>query len=128
MPTMSVSDISIPGTNRQAPVVDPALESVIYWRVIEDDILVIHANTQGCTSRSDFDVTVNQYHDDVYTVSISREEIDRCVEDIPWGIQLGFGFEELGVPHGGQVIVLNPLDDRAWDWNPYAQQRQMAAR
>ena len=60
--------------------------------------------------------------------SISREEIDRCVEDIPWGIQLGFGFEELGVPHGGQVIVLNPLDDRAWDWNPYAQRRQMAAR
>lgn len=128
MPTMSISDISIPGTSRDAPVIDPSLEAVIYWRVIEDDILVIHANTQGCTSRADFDVAVKQYHEDVYTVSISREEIDRCVEDVPWGIQLGFGFEELGVPHGGQVVVLNPLDDRAWDWDAAAHRQQMAAR
>ena len=128
MPTMSISDISIPGTGREAPVIDPSLEAVIYWRVIEDDILVIHANTQGCTSRADFDVSVKQYHEDIYTVSISREDMDRCVDEIPWGIQLGFGFEELGVPHGGQVVVLNPLDDRAWDWNPYAGRRQMAAR
>ena len=128
MPTMSISDISIPGTNRRAPTVDASLEEVIYWRVIEDDILVVHANTRGCTSRSDFDVSVKQYHQDVYTVSISREEMDRCEQDIPWGIQLGFGFEELGVPSGGQIVVLNPLDDRAWDWNASAYQRQMAAR
>lgn len=118
LPMVKVSDVSIPGTNRQAPEVDPDLEPVIYWRVIADDILVVHANSNGCTARSDFVVNVEQYHDAMYTVRLSRTFEDRCDEEVPWGIQLGFGFEELGVPIGGQVIVLNPLDQRPWDWNP----------
>jgi hypothetical protein len=117
LPTVNISAVAIPGTGRDAPEVDPNLESVIYWRVIEDDILVVHANTQGCTARSDFVLDVEQYHEDVYTVRLSRGFDDRCSEDVPWGIQLGFGFEELGVPIGGQVIVLNPIDQRPWDWN-----------
>lgn len=127
LPTMSISDVSIPGTNRQAPVVDPSLEPVIYWRVIEDDILVIHANTRGCTARSDFQLNVEQYHEDIFMVRLERNGADECVEDLPWGIQLGYGFEELGVPVGGQIVVLNPLDDRAWDWND-RRERLMAAR
>ncbi|WP_300527397.1 hypothetical protein [Maricaulis sp.] len=126
LPTMSISDVSIPGTNRQAPVADPSLEPVIYWRVIEDDILVIHANTHGCTARGDFHLDVEQYHEDIYTVRLNRTGEDLCSEVIPWGIQLGFGFEEIGVPVGGQVILLNPLDTKPWDWNP--RQQQMAAR
>jgi hypothetical protein len=117
MPTINLADISIPGTDRQAPVTDPDLEPVVYWRVIEDDILVVHAKTQGCTSRSDFVVNVEQYHEDIYTVRLNRGEEDLCSEDLPWGIQLGFGFEELGVPAGGRVIVLNPMDQRPWDWD-----------
>ncbi|MBR9825777.1 MAG: hypothetical protein GYB36_08245 [Alphaproteobacteria bacterium] len=116
MPTMSISDISIPGLNRKAPVVDYGLEPVIYWRVIEDDILVIHANTNGCTARSDIRLNVVQYYEDIYTVSLERAGADDCAETIPWGIQLGYGFEEMGIPVGGRIVVLNPLDDRAWDW------------
>lgn len=117
MPTINLADITIPGTDRQAPVIDPDLEAIVYWRVIEDDILVVHANTRGCTSRSDFVVHVEQYHEDIYTVRLGREEEDKCSQDIPWGIQLGFGFEELGIPAGGQVVVLNPMDQRPWDWD-----------
>jgi hypothetical protein len=117
LPEMSIPDLTIPGTNRQAPEVDHSLEPVIYWRVIEDDILVVHANTYGCTARSNFQLDVKQYHEDIYTVRLNRNAEDLCSEDIPWGIQLGFGFEEIGVPVGGQVILLNPLDNRAWDWN-----------
>lgn len=126
MPTVNLADIHLPGTNRQAPQVDPDLEPVVYWRVIEDDILVVHANTQGCTSRSDFTLDVEQYDRDIYTVRLSRNQPDRCSENLPWGVQLGFGFEELGVPNGGRVIVLNPIDQRAWDWN--ASGRQDMAR
>lgn len=126
LPDLSVPDLTIPGTNRQAPETDHSLEPVIYWRVIEDDILVIHANTQGCTARSNFALDVEQYHEDIYTVRLNRNAADLCSEDIPWGIQLGFGFEEIGVPVGGQVILLNPLDNRPWDWN--AREPQMAAR
>jgi hypothetical protein len=118
MPTVNISAISIPGTGqRDAPEIDPDLEAVIYWRVIEDDILVVHASSNGCTTRSDFTVNVEQYHESVYTVRLSRDDDDRCSQEVPWGIQLGFGFEELGVPINGQVIVLNPLDQRPWDWN-----------
>ena len=126
LPNVNLISVSIPGTGREAPQVDEALEPVIYWRVIEDDILVVHASTQGCTSRSDFTVNVEQYHEDVFTVRLVRDDEDRCERDIPWGIQLGFGFEELGVPIGGRVIVLNPIDDRPWDWN--AQRYQTASR
>lgn len=117
MPQVNLADVSLPGTRRQAPQVDPDLEPVVYWRVIDDDILVVHADTQGCTSRADFTIDVEQYDRDIYTVSLTRHQPDRCVRELPWGVQLGFGFEELGVPAGGRVIVLNPLDQRAWDWN-----------
>ena len=61
---------------------------------------------------------VTMYLDDIYTVRLTRRAADRCQTEAPWGIQLGFGFEELGVPIGGQVIVLNPVDtERPWDWN-----------
>lgn len=117
MPDVNLADIRLPGTARQAPQADPALEPVIYWRVMDDDILVVHADTHGCTSRSDFTLDVEQYDHDIYTVRVSRTEPDRCGETLPWGVQLGFGFEELGVPIGGRVIVLNPIDQRPWDWN-----------
>lgn len=117
LPTIRISDIRVPGTNRQAPQVDPDLEPVIYWRVIEDDILIVHADTQGCTARSDFTVHVQQYHDDIYTVRLERVAPDQCGQAVPWGAQLGFGFEEMGVPRGGQLVLLNPVDDdRPWDW------------
>lgn len=117
MPDVNLADIHLPGTARQAPQIDPALEPVVYWRVIDDDILVVHADTHGCTARSDFTVDVEQYDQGIYTVRLARSQPDRCSEDVPWGVQLGFGFEELGVPNGGRVIVLNPIDQRAWDWN-----------
>ena len=127
MPSMSISDVHIPGTNRKAPQPDPSLEPVIYWRVLEDDILVVHANTHGCTARGDFQLDVEQYHEDIYTVRLVRTGEDQCREDIPWGMQLGFGFEEMGVPVGGQIVLLNPLDERAWDWSE-APRQQMASR
>ena len=117
MPQVNLADVHLPGTHREAPQVDPELEPVVYWRVIDDDILVVHADTHGCTSRADFTIDVEQYDRDVYTVRLARHQPDRCVQELPWGVQLGFGFEELGVPAGGRVIVLNPLDQRAWDWN-----------
>jgi hypothetical protein len=110
LPTINIADMRIPGTYRQAPAVDPEAEPVIYWRVIEDDILIVHADTNGCTSRADYLVNVEQYHDDIYTVHLTRQVEDRCTAPTPWGVQLGFGFEELGVPIGGQVILLNPID------------------
>ncbi|WP_417491343.1 hypothetical protein [Maricaulis sp.] len=127
MPDVNLANIHLPGTNRQAPQVDPDLEPVVYWRVIDDDILVVHADTHGCTVRSDFTVDVEQYHRDVYTVRLVRSQPDRCGQTLPWGAQLGFGFEELGVPIGGRVIVLNPIDQRAWDWNESGRQ-DMAQR
>lgn len=126
LPTIKISEVRIPGTGREAPRPDPSLEPVIYWRVIEDDILIVHADTNGCTARSDFVVNVVQYHEDIYTVSLVRDMDDRCTEDMPWGIQLGFGFEELGVPPGGQIVLLNPVDNRPWDW--YEERTQVAAR
>lgn len=102
----------VPGFGRRAPEPDPSLEPVVYWRVIEDEILVVHAGSRGCTARSDFTVHVERYEADFYTVRLERIRPDACDRTLPWGVQLGFGFDELGVPDGGRVMVLNPLDER----------------
>lgn len=115
LPSLRLAEMANWGTHQAVPAVDQALEPVLFWRVIEDDVLVVHALTNGCTARSDFDLDVERVHDEIYTVRIERGLKDMCDEELPWGIQLGFGFEELGVPVGGQVLVLNPVDQRAWD-------------
>ena len=118
LPSMRVEDFTIPGTRRPAPQVDPALEPVIYWRTLSDDILMLQVDSRGCTAKQHFRADVRQYHRDVYTLRLVRTARDFCEDDQPWGAQIAFGYEELGVPYGGRVIVLNPLDDRPWDWNP----------
>ena len=115
LPRIRFSDMRTPGAAGSAPAIDPALEPVIHWRVIEDDILVVQAGSRGCTARSDFVVDVGSYEGDVYAVSLSRAEPDRCGEDVPWGVQLAFALDELGVPADGEVVVLNPLGGRGAD-------------
>ncbi|MEA1941914.1 MAG: hypothetical protein U9P68_06665 [Pseudomonadota bacterium] len=115
LPRIRFSDMRTPGPDARAPGIDPALEPVIHWRVIEDDILVVQAGSRGCTVRSDFTVDVGSYEGDVYAVSLSRAEPDRCGENVPWGVQLAFALDELGVPADGEVVVLNPLGGRGAD-------------
>jgi len=115
LPSIRFSDMRTPGPAAPAPGTDRELEPVIHWRVIEDDILVVQAGSQGCTARSDFVVDVGSYQGDIYAVSLSRAEPDRCGEDMPWGVQLAFALDELGVPEHGEVVVLNPLGGRRSD-------------
>ena len=131
LPRIRFSDMRVPGLGRTAPAVDPDLEPVIRWRVIEDEILVVHADSQGCTVRSDFTVDVGSYQGDVYAVSLSRDAPDRCGEARPWGVQLAFALDELGVPDGGQVIVLNPVNEPTpvlAAWSVRERHTQIAAR
>lgn len=101
----------VPGFGRGEPRPDPALEPVVHWRVIEEEILVVHARSEGCTARSDFIVHVEPWRSDLYLVRLERNRPDTCGQDTPWGVQLGFSFGELGVPAGSRVAVLNPLDE-----------------
>jgi len=104
-PVVRISDTPSPA----APVDAGMLEPVGYWRVIEDEILIVHADSHGCTARSDFTLHVSHSATDVYSVSLERARADICAGQVPGGVQLGFGFDELGVPVGGRVIVVNPL-------------------
>lgn len=108
-PEVRFSDMRETGPGRSAPGMDPALEPVIHWRVIDGEILVVNADSHGCTTRSDFTVDVGSYAGGVYAVSLSREMPDACGEVMPWGVQLAFSLDRLGVPEGGEVVVLNPL-------------------
>lgn len=111
LPTIRISDVRVPGFGRGAPEPDPSLEPVVHWRVIEEEILVVHTGGRGCTARADFTVHVEPWRSDLYTVRLERSRPDTCGQDLPWGVQLGFSFGELGVPAGSRIVVLNPLDE-----------------
>ena len=104
-PVVRISDT----LSRAALAETGMLEPVGYWRVIEDEILIVHAQSHGCTARSDFTLDVSRVAPDVYSVSLERARADLCAGQVPGGVQLGFGFDELGVPVGGRVVVLNPI-------------------
>jgi len=123
LPRIRFSDMRVPGFGR-APEVDPSLEPVMHWRVIDNEILVVHADSHGCTARSDFTVDVGSYEGDVYAVSLSRNAPDGCSREMPWGVQLAFALDELGVPAQGEVVVLNPLESAS----PAPGRRVVAAR
>ena len=47
---------------------------------------------------------------------LERVRDDLCSRDMPWGVEIAYGFEELGVPSGARIVILNPLTDEPWDW------------
>lgn len=70
--------------------------------------ITVHSN--GCTEKSHFDARVNRHgRKDVYTVSFRRVVEDHCKALVPEGRRLTWTYPELGLPHGAQIVIGNPV-------------------
>ncbi|HAQ35730.1 MAG: hypothetical protein CMF74_06145 [Maricaulis sp.] len=94
----------IPGGDRGA---ESTVETVLGSRMIGNDILVVRVASNGCTQKGDFTVEVRR-RDGAYNVMLERTREDYCRALMPNGVEIAFGFEELGVPEGATVRVANP--------------------
>jgi len=78
------------------------------WRIVGDDILVLRVPSNGCTQKTDLSVSVRHRRGE-YRVTVGRVREDYCRAIDPDGVEIPFGFEELGARPGATVTVMNPI-------------------
>lgn len=80
------------------------------WRIVGNDILVVRVPSNGCTQKTDLSVDVRRRGGE-YRVTIGRVREDYCRAIDPDGVEIPFGFEELGARPGATMVVTNPILD-----------------
>lgn len=70
--------------------------------------LTIEVGSNGCTAKADFTFYVER-RGSVVTVSFARRRLDPCKSLVMGKTEVAFGWDELGVPRGEQVFLLNPV-------------------
>jgi len=96
----------VPGGEREDAT--SRLETILDARIVGNDILVVRVASNGCTQKADFAVTVRRRGGE-HEVTIERTREDYCRALLPEGVEIPWGFEELGVRPGSQVRVVNPV-------------------
>lgn len=96
----------VPGGDREDH--SARLETILESRIVNDDILVIRVASNGCTQKGDFAITVRR-RGDAHDVTIERTREDYCRAIVHGGVEIPWGFEELGLRRGAAVRVLNPV-------------------
>ena len=84
----------------------PALESLSAAR-FENGSLVVRVGSNGCTSVSDFAVSVTG--GDPTEISIKREKPDLCRAIVAEGVELRWTYAELGLTAGVAARIINPV-------------------
>lgn len=74
---------------------------------VETDALTIRVTSNGCTAKDGFAFFVER-RDRRVAVAFGRKRLDVC-KAAPRPVDLTFTFEELGLPRGARVAVVNPL-------------------
>jgi hypothetical protein len=74
------------------------------------DALTIRVTSTGCTAKDAFAFFVEK-GGGRYAVAFARRRLDVC-KAAPTPVDLTWSFEELGLPRGAAVAVVNPLGGR----------------
>ena len=99
----------MPGGDREDTVETSNENIAIHgWRILGDDILVIRVPSNGCTQKLDLTLDVRRRRGETQ-VTLGRSRDDYCRAIVPNGVEIPFGFEELGVRAGANVTVTNPI-------------------
>lgn len=111
-----IAALALAGCATQAPKLVPAdtalaeLEAV-YSAKAGPEGLAIQVSSNGCTAKGDFAFYLER-RGTVATLAFARKRLDTCKSFAMGKTELSFGWDELGVPRGEQVFLLNPLT--AW--------------
>lgn len=83
----------------------PDLKSV---DIGETDV-TIRMPSNGCTNKDTVEASVDQDGKNEYEVAFDRIKDDNCRAYFPNGIELTWSYDELGIPEGTYVRVLNDI-------------------
>jgi len=85
-------------------------ETIHYWHELEDGSIRVQVRSNGCTTKESFEpvVMVDSRTRWAFTVELRRLRPDLCRAFLPEGVELEWSRDELGLPRGGTVRVINP--------------------
>jgi hypothetical protein len=109
---LALAGCATPDPPRLAPA-DVALAELepLYAAKAGADGLAIQVSSNGCTTRADFAFYVER-RGKVVSLAFARKRLDACKSFAMGKTELTFGWDELGVPRGEAVFLLNPVT--AW--------------
>ncbi|MEO1475707.1 MAG: hypothetical protein AAFS13_04940 [Pseudomonadota bacterium] len=79
----------------------------VYAADVSGDTVAFTVSDNGCTDRGFFDVRVFSEDEDEFEVGVRRTRTDHCKVYDPDGTTFSWTFQELGIPSGAEVTVLN---------------------
>jgi len=71
--------------------------------------VTVRMDSNGCTNKETVDVDVDQDGRNEYELAFERIKEDHCKAYFPNGVELTWTYEELGIPTGAYVRVLNDI-------------------
>ena len=80
---------------------------IIRGMMPSDTSITFNVDSNGCTSKEDFSVTVNRKGDHT-VLFLKRIHEDLCRGYMPMGTKISFTYEELNIPEG-EFMVANPV-------------------
>ncbi|XBQ15344.1 MAG: hypothetical protein ABL308_10275 [Oceanicaulis sp.] len=89
---------------------EPALTEVYAWRDAGAEV-VVRTPSNGCTSKDSFETLVTGSGAGGWTfdLALTRVEEDLCRAYLPEGVELVWTKDELGLPDGAEVQMVNPV-------------------
>lgn len=63
----------------------------------------------GCTDKSFFDVDVHKDGENAFDVGLRRVRQDHCDVEASAGTQVQWTYQELGIPAGAEITILNSV-------------------
>ncbi|MEL7130025.1 MAG: hypothetical protein AAGK23_10785 [Pseudomonadota bacterium] len=74
---------------------------------VAGDTISFTVSDNGCTDRGFFDLRVFSEDEDEFEVGLKRTRQDYCKVYNPEGATVTWSFQEVGIPNGAEVTVLN---------------------
>ncbi|MGJ3230646.1 MAG: hypothetical protein ACFE0P_02490 [Oceanicaulis sp.] len=89
----------------------PELTPVLSWRD-EGDAVRVRVPSNGCTTKNSFhtEVTGAANAGWAFEMALIRIHEDACRALLPTGVELSWTKDELGLPDGAELRVVNPLN------------------
>ena len=76
---------------------------------IGDTDVTIRMDSNGCTNKDTVEASVDQDGKNEYEIAFDRIKEDNCRAFFPDGVELTWSYEELEIPAGAYVRVLNDI-------------------
>ena len=77
---------------------------------VQAETVSIRIDSGGCTNKDTIEASTDKDGRNEYEVAFDRLKDDNCEAYLPEGVRLTWTYDELGIPAGAYVRILNPVE------------------